>query len=1160
MPTINMPPFGEIEVSEEIMQQYTPEEFRRMLVQDAAQYAEENDIDLDSFSRQFTKEVTSTSRGIQEMATGERTTDARSDFLAEVALEKDPWKAYTGMAVGALLDPVTLPAAFLKVLKLGRIGTSALAGAFGGGAGAVREEYGESRLANAAFGAGAGGILGAGVEVLMRRFGVNSVEELQKVIDEGGIEAERIVEETLAQESEALARMGERGRERAAQEADVQAIRDVADEPEIRAIREELDIEQGAKEADLEAIKQVGRDAEIERINKVADDFRKEQEADVARQIEEMRLEVEKLPTGTQQKAIEASVKETTGKVNSLNKKIDVLTKQIKTVQNNKKINPQATRAIVQPKQQEVKRLQQEVGKLQQQESATYQPLVTRIKDLRKAQAEIKAFDKTGRIPSFVKVNEPTTATAPDTPVQLPQAISQGVADVPLAQRTVEMPEQQVVTSPEPTMSRAEVQDARVQRNLERAQARPSQPVQQAPAAPVPATQAVTPNVPTTPAVSGRVEAPTQPQATGMLQTKDVNPDELPSEVKGTIARGVNKVVKGIDVGLGALSSRIEAISPEIMNALRKFEATVLEKQARYINPTEPFFKAIDRFSPDMKEAMKGHLFNGRFDEAMELMNPAMKADFNRIRVNLKKIHKELRDAGIDIGELPNYFPRRVKDLEGLRTKMEREHKDIFTAAIDEAVAKNKNQPLTVDQQEEVINKVVRQVFRKPEMASTSNAGKRSIEAIPQDVLKFYHDPAMSLTTYYRNMVDKLEKAKFFGRNTTLTAENTIDMDQSIGKVIADYKITQNIDAQQAEDLVRMLGARFMEGEKAPSWAFRAARDTGYMGTIGNMVSAITNLGDLGTSGALHGFGETIQAALRAATGRPIKYDVVKMGIDHSISHELQDSRTTAKALQAIFKLSQFQRIDRLGKNTLINAAMSKNEKLAKTPAGKAKLRAQWGKYFGDETESLINDLEKGNISENTKLLAFHELSNVQPITLSEMPQYYLEHPDGRIMYMLKSFTLKQIDLVRRQVYQKAKQGDVDGAVINLALLAGYLAAANTGTQVIKDFILQRGIDPDKLPEQAMWNVLSVFGMNQYVYDRYISEGNFKGALGSTILPPVPVLDVAYKATKEYGKYKEGEEVNLAKLTRELPLVGPIIYSWYGGGKENYNERLAKED
>ena len=40
----------------------------------------------------------------------------------------------------------------------------------------------------------------------------------------------------------------------------------------------------------------------------------------------------------------------------------------------------------------------------------------------------------------------------------------------------------------------------------------------------------------------------------------------------------------------------------------------------------------------------------------------------------------------------------------------------------------------------------------------------------------------------------------------------------------------------------------------------------------------------------------------------------------------------------------------------------------------------------------------------------------------------------------------------------------------------------------------------------------------------------------------------------------EGEEYNYAKLSKELPVVGSLIYSHFGGGKENYNERLAKED
>ena len=1129
MPKVYFDGIGEVDVSEDMMRMYSPDQVRQMLVKDAARYAEENDIDLDSFSRQFTKEVTSTSRGIQELVTGERTTDAKSDFLAEVALEKDPWKAYTGMAAGALLDPVTLPAAFLKVLKLGRIGTAALAGAFGGGAGAVREEYGESRLANAAFGAGAGGILGAGVEVLMRKFGVDSVEALQKAVDEGGIEAERLVEETLKQEADALARMGEAGRERAAKAEDVQSIRDVAESPEVLRIQAELEAERAAKAADVEAIQQVGKEADVERIKNVGDDILAERQADVTRQIEAMREEVAQLPTGSQQRIIENSVRETKGKVASLNKKIAQLSKRINDTKKDKKINPRETRSIVQPLQAEVKRLQQEAGKLRQNQGQTYQPLADRLKELRRAQAEIREFDKSGKIPQFVKINEPTRPAEGTSPELSMPSMFGGTPEVPLAQRDTSIPEQ---VGGVPALRPQDAQAARVQRNLERAQARPSP---EAPQAPV-RSDVVEPTPTTTQAVEQPTMAPAAPQ---------------PKQ---------NKVVRAFDAALGSISTRLEAIAPEIMNAVRNFERVVLEKQSKLINPTEPFFNAIDNFSPDMKQKIKAHLYNGELEEAMAMMNPDMKKQFAAIRRDLFNVHKDLRSAGIEVDYIENYFPRRVKDVEGLREVLNRKHADKFTKALEDAAEKNKGKPLDAEQEEAVLNAVVRDVYRAKDPTRRGNLGKRSFTKIPEEVLEFYHDPSMSLTTYYRNMTDMAEKAKFFGRNRVVTDQNTLDSVESIGNVIRDARIRHNLNPQQVEDLTRMLTARFVEGEKSPNALARWTRDTGYMGTIGNFVSAITNLGDLGTSGALHGFGETIAAALRSATGRKIKYDVVDMGIDHSISHELQDNKLTAKALQKVFTWSGFRFTDRLGKNSLMNAAMSKNEKLAKTDAGKDALRKRWSKYFGDETESLIVDLEKGNVTENTKLLAFHELSNVQPITLSEMPQYYLEHPDGRIVYMMKSFTLKQLDLVRRHIYQEAKRGNVFQATKNLALLGGYLAAANTGTQVIKDWMLGRDIDPDKLPEQAMWNVFSVFGVNKYIADRYLSQGDVMGAITNTLVPPVPVLESVRKGIKETERLVEGEEYNYAKLSKELPVVGSLIYSHFGGGKENYNERLAKED
>lgn len=39
-----------------------------------------------------------------------------------------------------------------------------------------------------------------------------------------------------------------------------------------------------------------------------------------------------------------------------------------------------------------------------------------------------------------------------------------------------------------------------------------------------------------------------------------------------------------------------------------------------------------------------------------------------------------------------------------------------------------------------------------------------------------------------------------------------------------------------------------------------------------------------------------------------------------------------------------------------------------------------------------------------------------------EMPQPYVNSPNARLAYMLKSFTLKQWDIARRKIYQEIKK------------------------------------------------------------------------------------------------------------------------------------------
>lgn len=1075
---------GEVPVTDEEMAQYTPDEFRRKLVQEFAQYAEENDLDLDPFSRQFGKEFSGTARGIYELATDERSTTGTDDFFAEVALEKDPVRAWTGLITGALADPVTAPFAIVKLLKIGRLGQAAAAGGIGGGLQPVREEYGEDRLTNIGFGAAAGGVVGGAIELVMRKYGARSADELQDIYnnadDAGKAEMERDFEQMSFKFEDDV-------------EAQVKPDEQVAAD----AARVEADAARTRQDNPLVA------EAEAQRFRLETEDYN----AKVKATVDELQADVATLPKRGEIKKFEEAVGEHTSYIKKLQDRIDNLNAKIDETELSN-ITPKAKRNKIRVIKAERDKVAQERDSRQMLLDQREGRLLGDINNLQETRRQLENYYRTGEVPEVV-INR--IGKAPEPPASVRQA-------------QTPRPVQQ-------DMFGGEVVDDLTPSTLPIS--RPAQPE------------------PTVPVAPQAPVSPSQPRSAQPSATPQARADAAPTSTPAVPEQGV--VARTVDAAIGSISARIEKFAPSIMSALRNFERRVLEKQANYINPTEPFFKAVDQLSPEMRRALKGHLYNGRLDEAMRLMNPTMRKQFIAIRSDLKKVHAELKAAGIDVARIDDYFPRKVADVRGLRDKLNREHKDKFTKAIDDATKKNGNKPLSPEQEEEVLNKVVRDVYRPKDPTRRGNTAARTLGELPDELLDFYHEPSMALTSYYRNMVDMAEKAKFFGRNMKVTDENTIDAVESIGNVIRDARMMRNLTPQQVEDLTRMLTARFVTGEQAPNAVLRWTRDTGYMGTIGNMVSAITNLGDLGTSGALHGFAETIAAAF----GKN-KYDVVKMGIDHSISHELMDNKATAKALQKVFTWSGFRFTDRLGKNTLMNAAMSKNEKLAKTGAGKAALRKRWEKYFGDEMDSLLVDLEKGNVTENTKLLAFHELSNVQPITLSEMPQYYLEHPDGRIVYMLKSFTLKQLDLVRRHIVGEAKQGNYFQASKNMALLAGYLAAANTGTQVVKDFILGRDIDPDQLPEQAMWNVFSVFGVNKYIADRYLSQGDVMGAVSNTLLPPVPVLEMARKGIKETQDMLEGEEYNYAKLTRELPVVGSLIYSHFGGGKENYNDRLAK--
>src|SRR5690606_590239 len=116
----------------------------------------------------------------------------------------------------------------------------------------------------------------------------------------------------------------------------------------------------------------------------------------------------------------------------------------------------------------------------------------------------------------------------------------------------------------------------------------------------------------------------------------------------------------------------------------------------------------------------------------------------------------ELEDQLVGYGLIKksekDYFPFRVKDLEGLKKKLGQEASTEIDAAIAKAEAKmqkDQQRPLTEIEKSIVINKVLEPYLGKPISAHTPGFAKaRTIQVIDETLQPFYHDPVATLNSY----------------------------------------------------------------------------------------------------------------------------------------------------------------------------------------------------------------------------------------------------------------------------------------------------------------------------------------------------------------------------------------------------------------------------
>jgi hypothetical protein len=613
-----------------------------------------------------------------------------------------------------------------------------------------------------------------------------------------------------------------------------------------------------------------------------------------------------------------------------------------------------------------------------------------------------------------------------------------------------------------------------------------------------------------------------------------------------------NAILKALDKGLGSLSTRIGNISQPLLHRAIVLEKDILSNTHKRLTAIDDFSLELNTLPKNVRDLLDNAILNNNqkvLDGMFDQLGGNLKKNYYQARKALDEVGSELKSVGKLEGLRRDYFPRIVTDVDGLLAALGKENRTDLERRLLKA-----SSPL---EESEIINNYLRTSYKGPYKAGFTKS--RTLEEVPPELQQYYANPTEAYHTYMRNATQEIETAKFFGKDAIRDPETRrLDIGQSIGNLVLKELEDGKITIKQAEELQSMLQSRFGPGNKASAGFVQDMKNMGYMGLLGDAVAAATQLGDPAVSVFLNDLRPTLMAVGQQLVPSKRKVKMEDFGLFDHISEEFVNERKSAALLNKVFKLGLFSTVDKFGKNVILNAALNQSQKLVKSPAGLRRFADEWQPRFGDEFPQLVEDLKRGEMTEPVRTLLFSKLSQAQPISKLEMPQKYLDMPNGRVLYMLKTFTLKQVDLMRNKAYNEIKRGNTAKGLENLAKYGLVMGLAGATTEQVKNWMLGRELSmPDM--EDVAGNMLKTFGLSEYILSQ-AKRGEVGKSLLTAVTPPITMYDDVGKALKASLDGDPDTEPDWGKAFQRFPLIGRLWYSRFLGGAEEFNQKqLDKE-
>ncbi len=609
-------------------------------------------------------------------------------------------------------------------------------------------------------------------------------------------------------------------------------------------------------------------------------------------------------------------------------------------------------------------------------------------------------------------------------------------------------------------------------------------------------------------------------------------------------ARSVGEGIKNLaeEIG-GIISTRLANIDPTLKYSLRKFEYNIRQtsmadrKPALALAEKTAKMNKIDRKNLDV--AMK----NGLTDDIDDLARQyGFESELKATRDMLNRVYARANEVKLDVAYRKDFFPRTFKqDSKTARAVLDYFERNDKLGTFEKAFRKETakfGRPLTDIEKMDIVNTMLRGFQRGGiGLSKTGSLKNRMIETVTPELNDLYQDSFVAMFKYIESVNNLIESRRFFGKHLDLkSVDPKGNVDDIVGAYVNNLVSANKISSGDQLILQKILAARF--SGKGMNAALGALKDVGYLSVMSSPLNALTQLGDLG-------FAFYRAGAKNASTG---VYDALKgtkltkedLGIA-DIQAEFSDKTLLSEGVSKVFKWTGLNRVDRLGKETFINGTYrSLVDEVAENPTA---VERRLSPIFGDETARVLEDIKSGDITENVKYLLFNELLDYQPIALSEVPIKYLEAPNGRVLYALKTYTLKLFDVYRREVIQQMKTDPKQGAK-NLVRLSAYLMLFNATAQQLKNALTGKEVD---LPDASIDAMVSAYGFNRYFIGQIVREG-LGSAVGQQILPPFQLVDDVTKDSADVLNPDKDIPVDQFRSIQNLPVGGKLFYWWFGRG------------